>query len=67
MVIIFIIMNDFNLFKLKILLSNHFFFKGMKVFNILTVPDSATGPQGYKPLVDWNNVGKGSRLNRSVS
>jgi len=38
-----------------------------KGHNILTVPDSATGPQGYKPLVDWNNVGKGSRQNRSVS
>lgn len=34
---------------------------------VKTVPDSASGPQGYKPLVNWNNVGKGSRQNRSVS
>jgi len=32
-----------------------------------SVPETASGLQGYKPLVDWNNVGKGSRLNGSVS
>jgi len=33
----------------------------------LAVPRTAAGSQGEKPLVQWDNVGKGSRQNGSVT